>query len=295
MKDTRLFSFFPPVDSSLRGKANITDVLRMERFLRSMVIKTISDILLTATVAAIPACVLAGTASATVVTVTVLNPDFSSPTLPVNGQDNTYGGGFAPGADNAVVADWGITGGGGVSTLNPSNGSKQGIVGTQIAFADTTLTNSYADTTSNNTVGADLYQDVGALRPNTTYSLTVSTGFNNSYSTGEYGVLELVNGTSDSGIVLNSVTYTPLDMSWPWSFEDINLSYATGSTVQGDLTLVLGTGAPQTGVHDVGFNNVRLTATAMPGLAAGVPEPMTLGLFGVGGTLGLLLLKRRKA
>lgn len=234
--------------------------------------KTINNILLAAVVAAIPACVLAGTASATVVT--VQNPDFSSP---VTG-GNTDGGSFAPGGDNAIVADWGITGNGGVAAYNTSTVS--GGQGNQVGFV------SINTATANPTIGSDLYQDVGTLQPNTTYSLTVSTRYPGVYESGAYGVLELVNGVTDTGAVLNSMTYTPTDTAWNWNFNDVNLSYTTGSTVQGDLTLVLGAGSSNAG-DQLYFNNVRLTATA-------VPEPAAMGLFAIGG-MGLLLVGRKRA
>jgi hypothetical protein len=155
------------------------------------------------------------------------------------------------------------------------------LVGTQAGVADTASDNTTLTTQPDN---SSLYQDVGALVPNTTYSLTVYTGFSNAYSSGEFGVLQLVNGTSDTGTVLNSLTYTPSTV-WPYAFENVNLTYTTGSTVSGDLTLVLGVAAPAGGDF-IGFNNVQLTATP-------VPAPATIGLFALGG-IGLLLIGRRR-
>ena len=236
--------------------------------------KTINNILLAGAVTAIPACVLVGAASAT--TITVLNPDFSSPAT----TSYVAGPTAPPGADSAVVADWGIDGYSGVKN-DAQNTGHPNLVGTQIGFADAVGDNTTLTSQSDN---SSLYQDVGALQPNTTYTLTVYTGFYNGYSTGQFGVLQLVNGVTDTGTVLNSVTYTS-STTWPYAFEDVNLSYTTGSAVSGDLTLVLGSAAP--GNDSIGFNNVRLTATA-------VPEPAALGLFAVGG-MGLLLVGRKRA
>ena len=225
---------------------------------------------------------VAGTASAT--TITVLNPDFSSPVT----TSSAAGGTAAPGADSAIMTDWGIDGYAGVGvhmySQDPTGQDPQ-LVGSQFGFADSASVADSNITLTSEPYNSDIYQDVGSLQPNTTYSLTVYTGFNNAYSNGEFGVLQLVNGTSDTGSVLNSMTYTP-STTWPYAFEDVTLSYTTGSTVSGDLTLVLGVAAPAGG-DQIGFNNVRLTASP-------VPEPATMGLFTVGG-LGLLLLKRRKA
>ncbi len=235
---------------------------------------------LTAAILAAAGCVgLAGTASATAIT--VLNPDFSSPTT----STWVFGGTAVPAADSAVTTDWGIDGYAGVTShfySQDPTGQIPNLVGTQAGVVDTAGDNTTLTTQPDN---SSLYQDVGALQPNTTYSLTVYTGFSNGYITGEFGVLELVNGTSDAGSVLNSVTYTP-STAWPYPFEDVSLSYSTGSAVSGDLTLVLGVAAPAGG-DQIGFNNVQLTATP-------VPEPAALGTLAAGG-IGLLLVGRNRA
>ncbi len=213
----------------------------------------------------------AGAASAS--TITVLNPNFSSPVTA------TYSFGPTSSPSGSPVTDWGVNGYAGVVNKSSISGDASQLIGSQIGVADTASDNT---TLSGQPDNSDLYQDVGALLPNTVYSLTVYTGFNSGYASGEFGVLQLVNGTSDTGTVLNGTTY---DSSALTSFGNVTLDYTTGSTVSGDLTLVLGAAAP-TGGDQVGFNNVRLTANP-------VPEPASLGLFAVGG-LGLLLLNRRK-
>ena len=232
----------------------------------------ISTFLPAVAVAAIPLGLLAGSASASVIT--VLNNDFSSPTT----TSYVAGGTAAPGGDSAVAANWGIDGFAGVANKSLNQGSAPNLIGTQLGFAYAAGDNTKLTTQPDN---SDFYQDVGALQADTTYSLTVYTGFNAGAHSGESGVLQLINGTSDTGTILNSVTYTPST-----TYENVSLSYTTGNTVSGDLTLVLGVAAPAGG-DQLGFNNVQLTATP-------VPEPATLGLVAVG-SLGLLLIGRKHA
>jgi len=153
--------------------------------------------------------------------------------------------------------------------------------------------------------GNYLYQDVGALLPNTTYTLTVDVaapgsgnyaGFNpaggGSAANAETDFLELLNNATDpqptvgsvavAGSALNSVTVTPTAGLWS---ANNTVSYTTGASVSGDLTIILEQTAA--GAHEQGvFDNVRLTATTA------VPEPTSVGLLGVA---SLLALRRRKA
>jgi hypothetical protein len=149
--------------------------------------------------------------------------------------------------------------------------------------------------------GNYLYQDVGALLPNTTYTLTVDVsapGPNNyagfggtgSATSAETDLLALINGTNPqttsgsvalTGSLLNSATVTPT--AGLWSPND-SVSYTTGSSVSGDLTIELEETAA--GAHEQGvFDNVRVSATA-------VPEPASAGLLCLG---SLLALRRRRA
>ena len=236
---------------------------------------TISKLLIAAAVAAMPLGLLAGTGSASAVT--VLNNDFASPNLTPGGYDTT--GGVSAAADTAITS-WGLSGYGGLyQYATPPTG----IDGNQVFFTDTIGGQALAG--SSEGYNADVYQDVGALLPNTTYSLTVAMDYSGSSSyAGEVAVLDFVNGTSDSvgtssGSLLATQSYTPTT-----TFTPISLSYTTGNSVSGDLTLVLGSGSPENA--RLNYNNVQLTTTP-------VPEPATLGLVAIGG-MSLLLLKRRK-
>ena len=152
--------------------------------------------------------------------------------------------------------------------------------------------------------GNYLYQDLGALQPNTTYTLTVDVaapgtgnyaGFNpaggGSAANAETDLLELLNNPTDpqptvgsvavTGSALNSVSVTPTAGLWT---PNNTVTYTTGASVSGDLTILLE--QTSAGAHEQGiFDNVRLTATA-------VPEPASMGLLCLG---SLLALRRRRS
>jgi hypothetical protein len=170
-----------------------------------------------------------------------------------------------------------------------------------------------------NGAGNYLYQDVGALQPNTLYTLTVAVaapgpnsyaGFGGTSGTpatnAETDVLALLNGNNVlAGSGKTNLTSTPVQATGIDSqgvattsdilasqsvtpsaggFSDDVLSFTTGASVSGDLTLILEETAA--GAHEQGnFDNVHLTAVA-------VPEPTSAGLLCLG---SLLALRRRRA
>ena len=100
---------------------------------------------------------------------------------------------------------------------------------------------------------ADVYQDVGPLQPNTTYYLTVAVGGRNDRINSPV-TLQLLNGTDNTGTVLASTVGQPGAQN---TFQDSSVTFTTGPTVSGDLTIdlqVVGAGTIQ-----ANMDNVRLT------------------------------------
>jgi hypothetical protein len=109
-----------------------------------------------------------------------------------------------------------------------------------------------------------LYQDVGPLQPNTTYTLSVATGrrmdFPNPPGTlGSPGIISLINGTNNTGIVLVSTNGIPATTD---SWQDNTVTFITGPSVSGDLVVELSIAGAST--YQANFDNVRLTKTSAP-------------------------------
>lgn len=130
---------------------------------------------------------------------------------------------------------------------------------------------------------AGVYQDVGSLLANTTYTLTVAigqragSGPNGSWSP---GIISLLNGTDNTGLLL--ATGGGLSAT-PDSWQDFTVSFSTGPTVSGDLTVMLS--VLDAGSIQADFSNVRLEAMT-------VPEPGVSAILGMG-VLSLMALRRR--
>jgi hypothetical protein len=111
-----------------------------------------------------------------------------------------------------------------------------------------------------------IYQNVGALLPNTTYTLTVAIGLREDFTPGVLGspgIISLINGTDDTGIVLATTNGVP-DTSDTW--QDYTVSFITGPSVSGDLTVELSVAGAST--YQANFDNVRLTKTPAPPVVA---------------------------
>ncbi len=224
------------------------------------------------------------------------NPGFSG-TLQNGGNWTALvsSGAYAP-QTNSTLADWGGAVPNttqsywsvGFQAATTSNGA--GLTATDVN--NNPVTGNVGD--SNNT-GDYEFQDVGALQANTTYTLTVGVG---SKTTGAVASALLYNGTissvlplttASSGVLASGSYLTPSPV-----VNYLTVSYTTGATVSGDLTVVLGedlqaspTTSPTTFLQS-SFYNPILTATT-----TATPEPAELGLFAIGG-MGLLMLRRRR-
>jgi len=108
-----------------------------------------------------------------------------------------------------------------------------------------------------------IYQDVGTLLPNTTYTLTVAIGRGAAFTTasglGSPGIISLINGTNNTGLVLASTNAIP---STPDTWQDYSVSFITGASVSGDLTVELSVAGAST--YQANFDNVQLTKAPAP-------------------------------
>jgi hypothetical protein len=197
---------------------------------------------------------------------TVVNPNFLNPTT----------GGFIDDS-NAEINNPTATGFWGWGYYFGQTGTADKDSGVQ-ANTNATLTNPPSGSAQSGWVnGADdyLYQDVGAMAANTTYNLTVSVASPGGTSYGGVGagnnqptdliallngdnILTTTNNIAAVGTVLNSLNITPNDGTWT----DYSISYTTGSSVSGDLTIQLEETAA--GAHEQGnFGDVRLTVNGV--------------------------------
>jgi hypothetical protein len=102
-----------------------------------------------------------------------------------------------------------------------------------------------------------VYQDVGPLQALTTYTLTVAVGERSTlgYAEGP-GFIELINGADQNGTVLAQAFVNNTGLVG--TFTNFAVVFTTGTTVTGDLTVLLET----TTAIQISFDNVLLDATA---------------------------------
>ncbi|HSY18297.1 MAG TPA: fibronectin type III domain-containing protein [Candidatus Acidoferrales bacterium] len=107
-------------------------------------------------------------------------------------------------------------------------------------------------------VTGGIYQDVGPLQSNTIYSLTVAIG-SRADRNNSSGIISLINGTNNAGTVLASGGGLPATQN---TWQNYTVTFTTGASVSGDLTLMLS--AIGSGTIQADFDNVRLTVTPIP-------------------------------
>jgi hypothetical protein len=115
-----------------------------------------------------------------------------------------------------------------------------------------------------------IYQDVGPLRPKTTYTLTVATGLSENFGPGSAnpglgspGIISLINGVDNTGTVLVTTNGLP---STSDTWQDYSVTFTTGPTVSGDLTVELSVAPAST--YQASFDNVQLTQAPAPSIVA---------------------------
>jgi hypothetical protein len=116
-----------------------------------------------------------------------------------------------------------------------------------------------------------VYQDVGALQTNTIYTLTVAIG-SRSDRINSPGIIALVNGTDNTGVVLATDGGLPVAQN---TWQNYTVTFATGASVSGDLTIMLS--ALGSGTIQADFDNVRLATTSVP--VTPPPTPVTVANF----------------
>ncbi|HSY20300.1 MAG TPA: immunoglobulin domain-containing protein [Candidatus Acidoferrales bacterium] len=130
-----------------------------------------------------------------------------------------------------------------------------------------------------------IYQDVGPLLPNTTYTLTVALGRGPSFGPGSGlgspGIIQLINGASNTGTLLAGTNGIP-DPAGTW--QDYGATFTTGASVSGDLTIKLSVIGAST--FQANFDDVRLVKAALFQFAPPKVSGGNLILTGAGGTAG---------
>ena len=82
---------------------------------------------------------------------------------------------------------------------------------------------------------------MGALQPNSVYTLTVAIG-SRADRINSPGIISLVNGTDNTGTVLATGGGLPGTQD---TWQDYTASFTTGASVSGDVTVVLSSPGPE--------------------------------------------------
>lgn len=237
---------------------------------------------------------LAGSVTANAAAVTINNFSFETPVeaSDTNFSAPTHSGtsGVATGVFNSwnyalqlgtSFEDFGIENPASTAYTGASvGGTPSGADGTNVVFLN--------QNNSGKTVS--IFQDVGTLQADTTYTLTVAIGQRLDRVNGslQIGLLNGASGASDiflTGTLLNSTTGVS---SVSGMFQDFTVTFTTGSSVSNDLYV----GARYTGDGKVqaSLDNFRLDATA-----SAVPEPSTYAALAGVSALMVVALRRRRS
>jgi alpha-L-rhamnosidase len=197
---------------------------------------------------------------------------FSSPySVPVAGAAvNNFSFEFdatTPGSDvTAVPTGWTAFNEGGATDIGSEN-SGGGQYTTNNPLAPPADGNQYCYVNMFNPAATGgIYQDIGALQPNTIYTLTVAIGSRNDRLNSP-GIISLINGTDNTGTILATGGGLPATQN---TWQDYSATLTTGATVSGDLTIALSAQGNGTTIQ-ADFDNVRLAITpVLP------PEPADL-------------------
>jgi hypothetical protein len=168
--------------------------------------------------------------------------------------ENGTGSGYTPASWTAFNYSWSAVvdeTGGNYPTYDPLAAPAQG-------------NNFFACNTGPGQPTSGIYQDVGALLPNTTYTLTVAIGYSQAspvsgQSTWSSGTIALINGTNENGTVL-ATTNGIADSPGTW--QDFSATVSTGPSVSGDLVVELA--VPPAATWQAQFDNVQLIKAAAP-------------------------------
>ena len=210
------------------------------------------------------ACGVVGSAlslTAPAAPVPIVNPSFETPPLAADGNSSLAAakpGGTFEGwsyfmTTGSSFQDFGIENPGGGSYTDAENaGIPLGGDGINVAFLNQGINGGVIN----------IFQDVGALQPNTTYALTAAIGQRNDRVNGSatIGLLSAAPGETNvwaNGTPLNSVTGVS---SVSGELQDFQVSFSTGDTVTGNLYI----GAQYTGDGTIqaAVDHFRLEAVA---------------------------------
>jgi hypothetical protein len=170
--------------------------------------------------------------------------------------------------NTATPTSWTTSGGSGTwkGVYNPTNTQFAGATGSPGTLPSSAAGAQAAFFQYNGAVGY-LFQNVGALLPDTQYTLTAAVGHRLDNSSDVTAFVGLVNGVDLTGTPLSSNTFAFINgTSTKGIFTDLVTSFTTGSSVSGDLTIAIGVtaGVNRGNAPQMVMDNVRLDATTIP-------------------------------